>query len=195
MQKDRVQRTAFVSLIINMVYSIYHVVFGALTASWWFLVIGGYYAILSIVRFTVLRYRGNKGFIIRFTGSMLIALSVSLVGIVMLSFVKDRGKVFPLVMMLAMATYAFTKITLATINWIKVRKCSLPKMLALRNVSFADAFVSIFTLQRSMVVSFEGMSEMEIRMMNAATGLGVCIIVFLLGFNLISVSRVRAKIR
>ena len=195
MQKDRVQRTAFVSLIINMVYSIYHVVFGALTASWWFLVIGGYYAILSIVRFTVLRYRGNKGFIIRFTGSMLIALSVSLVGIVMLSFVKDRGKVFPLVMMLAMATYAFTKITLATINWIKVRKCSLPKMLALRNVSFADAFVSIFTLQRSMVVSFEGMSEMEIRMMNAATGLGVCIIVFLLGFNLISVSRVRAKTR
>lgn len=195
MRKDRVQKTAFISLVFNMVYSTYHVAYGALIVSWWFLVIGVYYAILSIVRFTVLRYRGKKGVIIRFTGSMLMALSVSLVGIVILSFVKDRGKVFPLVMMLAMATYAFTKITLATINWIKVRKCTSTKMLALRNVSFADAFVSIFSLQRSMVVSFEGMSEMEIRMMNAATGLGVCIIVFLLGFNLISVSRVRAKIR
>ena len=111
-------------------------------------------------------------------------LSFSLVGTVILSFVKDRGTVFPLIAMLAIATYAFTKITLATINWIKVRKITSARLLALRNISFANAFVSIFSLQRSMLVSFEGMSEMEIRIMNVATGCAVCIIVFLLGLNL-----------
>lgn len=36
-----------------------------------------------------------------------------------------------------------------------------------------------------MLVSFEGMSEAEILLMNALTGTGVCIIVFLLGLNLV----------
>ena len=48
-----------------------------------------------------------------------------------------------------------------------------------------DAFVSIFALQRSMLVSFEGMSEAEIVIMNAALGSAVCVIVFLLGANLL----------
>ncbi len=168
-----------------MVYSVYHIVFGILTASWWFFTIGIYYAILSIVRFTVLRSKGKKRFLVRFTGIMLMLLSISLVGTVILAFVKDRGTVFPLVAMLAVAVYAFTKITLASIKWIKARKTKSAKMLTLRNISFADAFVSIFSLQRSMLVSFEGMSQIEIRIMNAATGSAVCIIVFLLGFNLV----------
>ena len=104
---------------------------------------------------------------------------------VILAFVKDRGMVFHLIVMLAIAVYAFTKITLATIKWIKARKSKSVKLITLRNISFADAFVSIFSLQRSMLVSFEGMTEMEIRIMNVATGSAVCIIVFLLGLNLL----------
>ena len=61
-------------------------------------------------------------------------------------------------------------------------------MITLRNISFAAAFVSIFSLQRSMLVSFAGMTEMEIRIMNVATGSAVCIIVFLLGLNLVKKS-------
>jgi len=40
-------------------------------------------------------------------------------------------------------------------------------------------------LQRSMLVSFEGMSETEIVIMNAAFGSAVCVIVILLGINLL----------
>ena len=116
---------------------------------------------------------------------MLMVLSFSLVGTVILAFVKDRGTVFHLIAMLALAVYAFTKITLATIKWIRARKSTSVKMLALRNISFADAFVSIFSLQRSMLVSFEGMSEIEVRIMNVATGSAVCVIIFLLGLNLV----------
>ena len=188
---DRTRRLALVSLLFNMVYSAYHIVFGITTHSWWFFTIGIYYAILSIVRFVVLRHKGKKRFVIQFTGIMLMVLSLSLVGTVILAFVKDRGTEFHLIVMLAIAVYAFTKITLATIKWIKARKSKSVKLITLRNISFADAFVSIFSLQRSMLVSFEGMSEMEIRIMNVATGSAVCIIVFLLGLNLVQQQRLK----
>ncbi len=186
---DKTLKLALVSLLFNMVYSAYHIIFGIATYSWWFFTIGIYYAILSIVRFAVLRRKVNKRFLVQFTGAMLMVLSLSLVGTVILAFVKDRGTVFPLIAMLAIATYTFTKITLATIKWIKARKSQSAKLITLRNISFADAFVSIFSLQRSMLVSFEGMTEMEIRIMNVATGSAVCIIVFLLGLNLMQQNR------
>ena len=189
MRMDRTRKLALVSLLFNMVYSAYHIIFGITTYSWWLFTIGIYYAILSIVRFVVLRHKGKKHFVIRFTGIMLMVLSLSLVGTVILAFVKDRGSEFPLIVMLAIAVYAFTKITLATIKWIKARKSKSVKLITLRNISFADAFVSIFSLQRSMLVSFEGMSEIEIRIMNVATGSAVCIIVFLLGLNLVQQKR------
>ena len=187
---DRVQQTALISLIFNIIYCVYHIVFGAITASWWFLTIGIYYALLSINRFAVLRYKGNNRLLVRFTGAMLIVLSVCLVGTVILAFVKDRGTVFPLIAMLAIATYTFTKITLATIKWIKARRSTSVKRLTLRNISFANAFVSIYSLQRSMLVSFEGMTKTEIRIMNLVTGSAVCIIVFLLGLNLFRCKRI-----
>lgn len=189
MRMDRTRKLALVSLLFNIVYSAYHIIFGITTYSWWLFTIGIYYAILSIVRFVVLRHKGKKHFVIRFTGIMLMVLSLSLVGTVILAFVKDRGTEFPLIVMLAIAVYAFTKITLATIKWIKARKSKSVKLITLRNISFADAFVSIFSLQRSMLVSFEGMSEIEIRIMNVATGSAVCIIVFLLGLNLVQQKR------
>ncbi len=189
MRMDRTLKLALVSLVFNMVYSAYHIILGITTHSWWLFTIGIYYAILSIVRFVVLKHKGKKHFIIRFTGIMLMLLSISLVGTVILAFVKDRGIEFHLIVMLAIAVYAFTKITLATIKWIKARKSKSAKLITLRNISFANAFVSIFSLQRSMLVSFEGMSEIEIRIMNVATGSAVCIIIFLLGLNLMQQKR------
>jgi hypothetical protein len=142
-----------------------------------------------VVRFTVLKSKEKDGFIVRFTGIMLMLLSLPLAGSVILSFLKDRGTVFHMIVMLAIATYTFTKITLATMNWIKARRSTSSKLVTLRNISFADAFVSVFSLQRSMLVSFEGMTEAEIRIMNVATGIAVCIIVFLLGLNLLNIKR------
>lgn len=182
---DRIPKLALASLAFNMAYSAYYIILGVVAYSWWFFTIGIYYAILSVVRFVVLRDKGKKKALVRFTGMMLMALSLPLVGTVFLAFVKDRGMVFDLIVMLAIAVYAFTKITFATTKWIKVRKSTSPKVLTLRNISFADAFVSIYSLQRSMLVSFDGMSEFEIRIMNVATGSAVCIVVFLLGLNLL----------
>lgn len=182
---DKALKFALISLVFNVAFGAYHLVFGIVSSSWWLLTLGSYYLILSIVRFAVLRTKSKERFIIKFTGWMLMVLSIPLSGTVILSLVRDRGHEYHMIVMIAMATYAFTKITLATINLVKSRRSTSGALITLRNISFADAFVSIFALQRSMLVSFEGMTETEILIMNVALGSAVCIIVFLLGLNLV----------
>ena len=182
---DKTLKMALASLMFNTAFATYHLVFGFVTSSWWLLTLGSYYLILSIVRFVVLLFKFKERFIAKFAGWMLILLSIPLAGTVILSVVRDRGHELHMIVMIAMAVYAFTKITLATINLVKSRRSTLATIITLRNISFADAFVSIFALQRSMLVSFEGMTEAEIVIMNATFGSAVCIVVFLLGLNLI----------
>ena len=191
---DRTLKFSLASLVFNMVFATYHLIMGLVTSSWWLLTLGSYYLVLSIVRFVVLRSKLGEHFIAKFTGWMLILLSIPLVGTVILSVVRDRGHERHMIVMIAMAAYAFTKITLATIKFIKVRRSTSATLITLRNISFADAFVSIFALQRSMLISFEGMTETEIVIINATLGSAVCVIVFLLGLNLVKRKKLLFKL-
>ena len=182
---DRTLRLALASLSLNIAFAAYHLVMGLVTSSWWLLALSSYYLVLSVVRFVVLRSQSGEYFIAKFTGWMLILLSVPLAVTVILSVVRDRGHERHMIVMIAMAAYAFTKITLATIKLVKARRSTSATLIALRNISFADALVSIFALQRSMLVSFEGMTEAEIVIMNAALGSAVCVVCLLLGLMLV----------
>ena len=185
----KTQKTAFLSLLLNMAFCAYHIVFGLMSKSWWLFTVGVYYVILSTTRFVVLRTKKEKRSTAKFVGIMLMVLSLPLSGTAILSFLKDRGTVFHEIVMIAIAVYAFTKITLATVNFIKARKSTSPRLITLRNISLATAFVSILSLQRSMLVSFGEMPENSIRIMNLLTGFAVCLIVFLLGLNLVGRKR------
>ena len=182
---DRTLKFVYASLTSNVSFAVYHFLLGLFTSSWWLLTLASYYLILSIVRYVVLRLKSKEHFIIKFTGWMLVLLSIPLVGTVILSVLRNRGHKLHMIVMIAMAAYAFTKITLAIIKFIKARRSKSAMLLTLRNISLADAFVSIFALQRSMLVSFEGMSEAEIVIMNAVLGSAVCIACFLLGLLLL----------
>lgn len=182
---DRTLKTAFVSLTFNIVFSAYHLILGVLSRSWWLITLGAYYLVLSMIRFYVLTTQKQRTSTMRFVGVLLLILSIPLAGTVILAVVKDRGQTLHEIVMIAMATYAFAKITLATINLIKARKYNSAKHLMLRNISLADAFVSIFALQRSMLVSFGEMKASHIMLFNILTGTAVWLIVLLLGINLI----------
>ena len=110
------------SLLFNAVFCTYHIVSGIITHSWWLFTIGIYYAVLSILRFVVLLGKKNNRFITRFSGVMLMLLSVPLVGAVILAVIRDRGIVMHEIVMITMAAYSFTKITFAIINLVKARK-------------------------------------------------------------------------
>lgn len=183
---SRTYKLAFLSLAVNIAFGSYNIVVGCLTHSWWLLTVGTYYAVLSVVRYTVLRSKKEStAFLKQFTGILLMVMALSLAGTVVLATVQDRGTVYHKIVMITIAVYAFTKITLAAVNLAKSRRSVSAKVKTLRNISFADALVSIFSLQRSMLVSFGEMAEGMIRMMNIVTGTTVCIVVALLGLNLL----------
>ena len=181
---DRSYKSTWFSLLFNLLFSGYHILFDVIEHSWWLFTLGIYYVILGAVRCAVILTERSGRFVAVFAGSMLMVLSAPLVGITVLAVIEDRGTVFHEIIMITIAVYAFSKITLAVIKLIKSRQSDSAKESALRNISLAAAFVSIFSLQRSMLVSFDGMTAEGIRIMNGATGIGVCVIVFWQGLPL-----------
>ncbi|MBQ2941311.1 MAG: hypothetical protein IJD97_03635 [Clostridia bacterium] len=191
-KRERVISFATVSLIINMAYAIGNFLLGLFQKSYWFMTSGTYYMVLGVMRFAaVLFYKRRKEsyrdelFVQRFSGIMLVFLSVVLSCSVYLSIRLDMAREIHEIAMITIALYAFTKMTLAVIKTVKVKKTESPLITSLRCISLSDAAVSIFSLQRSMLVSFEGMTAKEITLMNSLTGAGVCLVVLVLGIILI----------
>ena len=181
-----------VSLTVNFVYAISNFIWGLFSSSWWFITVGAYYAVLTVTRYSVLQIRRRADndyhvelFARRITGILLIVLSFCIVGVNVLSALKERGTDFGEIVMITVATYTFTKITIAIIGMIKAKHTASPALQTLRNIALADACVSIYSLQRSMLRSFPGMKADDIRLFNILTGTAVWIIVLLLGINLI----------
>ena len=197
MKALQIAKNPYTSLVGNIAYGVVNCAVGFLTRSWWFITVGAYYAVLAANRFCVLQIRRKAGgdpetelFAKRVTGILLVVLSFCLIGVNVLSAVERRGTVFHKIVMIAIAAYTFTKITMAVIGVVKAKKEASPALKTLRNIAFADAFVSVYTLQRSMLVSFPGMEPGEILIFNILTGTAVWIIVLLLGINLIGGKRV-----
>ena len=184
------------SLGINLAWAVANAAMGFVWFSWWFVTMGVYYALLSIMRFALLqiKHRADKNiadenFAKKFTGVMLVITAVCLAGVVILTVVQGHGTDFGEIAMIAIAAYTFTKITMAIINIAKAGRIPSPVVKTLRNISLADSFVSIYSLQRSMLVTFEGMTAQNIRLFNTLTGSAVCLLVLLLGINLIGGKR------
>ncbi len=200
MKENRIFKTAILSLGFNFAYGIYNGAVGFSSHSWWFITLCAYYIILGITRFGVLIFNEkNKNtsnrFIMRFTGSLLIFLSIILAGTAYLSVESERGIKHNEILMITIAAYSFTKITLAIINLVKARKNDSSIIKTLRYISFADALVSIFSLQRSMLISFGNMPENEIQIFNICTGTAVYIGIFILGIILMGGKHKNGKIQ
>ncbi len=189
------QKTAL-SLTANFSYAVGNCVVGFVLHSWWFITLGIYYTTLSIMRFSVLQIKRreetweNGRFAQKYTGVFLVLLSVDLVGVVVLAAVERRTAALHEIVVITMALYTFSKITLSLIGLVKARNNSSVVIKTLRNISFADALASIYSLQRTMLVSFPGLNEGEIKIFNILTGSAVCLAVLLLGINLIGGRRI-----
>ena len=184
------------SLAINLVWAVVNMAMGFAWFSWWFITMGVYYTLLTIMRFGLLqiKHRADKNaadenFAKKFTGMLLVAASVCLAGVTILTVAHNRGTKINEIAMIAIAAYTFTKITAAIINTAKARRIPSPVVLALRNISLADSFVSVYSMQRSMLATFEGMTAENIKLMNILTGVAVYLIVLVLGINLIGGKR------
>lgn len=184
--------TASVSLATNLVYAAGNLLGGFLSKSWWFVTIGAYYLVLASTRAFVLfssrkanAHQKTEICICRVTGVLLLLLSFCLTGINVLSIVESRGSKLHEIVMIAIATFTFVKITTAIVGLFEARRKASLFAMVLRNIALADAVVSIYALQRSMLVSFGDMRLDDVRIFNILTGTLAFLIVLLLGINLI----------
>lgn len=202
-RRYRMVLSAAFGFCLNLLYALYHGVLGIYSQSIWFLSMFAYYVILGAVRFSaVLCERKNSGaasvgieyFVLKLSGILLTVLSFVLSGVIYLSLSQNIATKYDSILMITIATYTFYKITMAVIRAVKQRHDPSPLLAAIRSIGYAEVAASVLTLQRSMLVSFEGMTEENARLMNALTGAAVCLFVLVLGITMIIKSTKRKEL-
>lgn len=182
--KNSLHITTAASLTINIVYAVGNLTFGIVNHSYWFITIGLYFLILSIMRsacINAIRTKSKKEkYIGRLIGLLLVMLCFTLINSIIISDRFDVAEPIHEIIMITIAAFTTLKTVLAVTNTVKARKSGNPVVIALRNISCADAATSILTMQRSMLVSFGDMPENTIRLMNILTGSAICIGIFAL---------------
>ncbi|MDE5553371.1 MAG: hypothetical protein K2I67_02380, partial [Malacoplasma sp.] len=82
----------------------------------------------------------------------------------------------------------------AIYSFIKERRNNSMTVMAIKNVKLADAFVSILALQTAMFREFGGLTgDLSTVMMNAITGLIVCVLTVAIGVYMIVTATLRIK--
>lgn len=194
------------TFIINVAYTVYNGVLGVMHQSEWFITMAVYYSLLGIMRYHAVHtgriisrmedqslIKKKELSVIKTEGILLLLLNLALSGVVLLTIVQDTAKRYSEIMVITIAAYTFYKIITSVINMIKVRKLQSPILITIRNISVADALVSVLTLQMTMLASFQGRGTLNINQMNAMTGMAACILISLLGISMIYYSYKRNK--
>ena len=196
---DRVFRTQIslhISLGISLLYVGTNVWSWHLNHSWWFVVLSVYYAIMAVMRFLLVRYvrLNTLGSSVlkewkwsRICAYILLLVNLTLSGAVLMMLYQNRGYDYPGILIYVMAMYTFYATTHAIVDIVKYRKLGSPIMSTAKIVSLSAALVSMLNLETAMFAQFGG--EMELknqRIMIAATGAGISVVVITLSALLIA---------
>lgn len=181
----------YLSFGINIIYSLYEAVSGLLYRSMWFGTVAGYYMLLSLERFLLLKHirKGSTDIVqeykrFRFCGILLIAITITVT--FLSAFIIGNGKtaVYPGHMIYAVAGYCFYNFTVAIINIVKYKKRKNPIHTASKILTLSTALFSMFSLQNAMISAF-GEDRLFQRRMNIGTGFAVFLIILLMSVYMI----------
>ena len=158
--------SAAASLVVTVLFALYHGYLGLCYASVWHGSIGVFYLLLMVIRGTVLltekrnqtrpvsaqsRCR-RRAFLI--SSVLLFVMDAALIWPIAMMVVLDKPVSMGLTPAIAMATYTTWKITIASIHMGRQRRRASGNILVaeLRTVNFIDALVSILTLQNTLIM-------------------------------------------
>lgn len=181
------------AVVFNLLYALYHGALAAANRSVWFAAMCAYYGVLSAMRLSaVLCQRESRKavagldyFVMGLCGVLLMVLSAVVAAVNYISLSRNIAVKHGEIVMITIAAYTFYKIGLSVARAVRRRRYPLPLHGVIRGIGYAEAAASVLTLQRSMLVSFEGMEAAQARTMNLLTGGGVCLFVFVLGVAMI----------
>lgn len=184
-----------VGLLLNLAYAVFKLCTGVVYSSYWLIALGVYYALLAMIRFLLLRRRGEPGDCTaelaaqyrayRLTGVLLLALGVVMSAIIFQVVRDNQTYSYPGTIIYAFGAYAFYRIIMAAVNLIRRRGRDDPLFAAARCLNLATAIVSVFSLQTALLSAF-GTEKPAFRLIaNAASGTAVCAAILLMAVMMV----------
>lgn len=183
------------SLSVNLLYVGVNVLSWFMYRSMWFVVLAGYYVILSVMRFLLVRYLHRHPLgqdrlaelqRARLCASILLLLNFALTGAVMMILYQNKGFRYNGILIYVMASYTFYLTAHAIVDLIRYRKYRSPIMTTTKIIALSAALVSMLALETAMLSQFGGeMSPEQQWLMVALTGAGVSIIVIVMAVYMI----------
>lgn len=183
------------SLAINLLYVATNLVSGLLYKSVWFVILAGYYTILSVMRFLLACFVRDVGIgtdrVLELRRSRLCAwilmlVNVALSGAVMMMMYQGRGSEYAGMLIYVMALYTFYTTVSAIVDFFKYQKYQSPVMSTGKVIDLTAALVSMLNLETAMFAAFGGdMAAESQRLMIALTGAGISVVVIVLAVHTI----------
>lgn len=190
------------ALVMNIAYAIFQVGLGLIHSSLWYYSLGGYYIVLSLSRFFLVRHDRkeeqarilDRQTVCRLIGILLLVMTLVLSGVILHMIQLNVTIVHHEITTIAMAAYTFMALTLAIMNIVKGRGSRSLVFLVSKAISLVCALVSIITLENAMISAFGADDGGEFsRIMVAATGAVVCAIVAAIAVYIIVIANKRLQ--
>lgn len=178
-----------VAFTVNIAYAIFNGAMGIISRSVWFGALSLYYIVLSALKAYVIigsrrinKLTENRPLLLarmyRNCGISLIILSIALSGAVAQMALSDQGFKYADLMIYVAALYAFYKITIAIIQFVKSRRHGRTINETFGLINLSDGLVSMLALQTALLAAFgEGSSKVY----NAITGTAVMLMIIAIG--------------
>lgn len=193
----------YLSLGINLLYSVFKFLTGICYASVWLGALAIYYSLLATLRFLLLRHMKRNQTApspnliseyrrYRLCGYLLIGVHIVLAGMVVQMVQQNQSYQYPGTMIYAVAAYTFWTVTVSILNLVKYRRYASPVLSASKILCLASALVSLLALETAMIARF-GEDESFRRTMVSLTGTAVCLIV--LGMSIYMVIRSNRELK
>lgn len=199
----RVNVSLYGSLLWNTAYAVFQLALGFYHSSFWFYSLAGYYILLAVMRFFLVRYTSKHKMgekmreeLVRYRACGAIFLVMNMTLSLMVFFMVYWNRTFKHheITTIALAAYTFTSFTFAIINIVKYRKYNSPVYSASKAISLAAACVSMLTLETTMLTTFGAeMSLSERKLMIGASGSLISAFIVVLAIYMIVHSSAKLK--
>ena len=186
------------SFAMSLLFSGFNAYMGIANRSIWYGALAAFYIALAFIRGGVLTYHSKKigkqkdtqndeyvkAKVYRNSGIITLILNIALSAAIAQMIFSDAHFTYIGWTVFAYAAYAFYKITMSIISFIRAHKQTDLTVRAIRNINLVDALVSILALQTALLTMFSE-EGVNISMMNTLTGIAVSVISISIGIYMI----------
>lgn len=194
----RIKLSLYISVAVNLLYALLQLGSGFYYHSVWFYALSGYYALLGLMRFFLLRdarrttlglNRLTELYRYRFCGMILLLVNLAIAVIITFIVSQNRGFAYNEILSIAMAAYTFFAMGKAIVDIVKYRRYESPVMSAAKAINLAAALMSMMSLETALISAFgSGENPIFRRVMTASTGAAVCLAVLAMALYMIVTS-------